>query len=178
MVLAVPNQGTFVPGVTDSAAFLNANVRDAVTFLLNPPLCRCKQTVTQSPANATFTAITFTANVVDSYSGHSTTVNTSRYVAQVAGWYTVAATVAWSANGTGIRTLQLRVNATAVDGTTDEYLAAVPGDVTVVSAGGDDVFLNTGDFVEVFGYQSSGGALATYSTGAIMSKLNVRWSHV
>lgn len=175
MVLPVPNQATFVAGVTDSAAFLNANVRDSVTFLANPPHLMCVQTAAQSIPNAAFTALTFDTNTVDSYSGHSTVTNTSRYVAQVAGWYWVAGVYATTNIGSALDFgPQIRKNGTAVQGLT--VAAASAGTNQGLQVAGP-VFLLIGDYVEIYAFQSSGAAHNTATFADLTSSLSVHWYH-
>lgn len=71
---------------------LNVQVRDLINFLNNPPIARLtaegsSQTI---PNGGVWTTITFPSETVDTYGGHSTSSNTSRYVAQRAGLYLVA----------------------------------------------------------------------------------------
>lgn len=174
MPLPVPNQGTFTTGVTDTAAFLNANVRDSVTFLTNPPICVCYAGVVQSIPNNAWTGLLMNTNRVDSYSGHSVSVNTNRYVAQVAGWYHVVGIGAAASANIDAR---LAVNAVPVLGSAQS--GGTTGGAGLASASGQClVFLNIGDFVECQFYQLSGGALNTSATGTdFTSSLQVLWIH-
>jgi len=180
MVLAVPNQGTFVSGITDSAAFLNANVRDPITFLANKPICRMHQGTVQSIANVTNTAIMFDVNDVDSYSGHSTVTNPSRYVAQVPGWHQVSGAVAMNttqttAPGAGAWAF------IAKNGTLASPL--IPGAVPSVSTlrlwttPTDLIFLNTGDYLEIYVQQAEGGARNTSVLSNQYSFMAISWDH-
>jgi hypothetical protein len=145
-----------------------------VTFLLNRPIARLRATSTQSIADSTPTAITFDAEDVDTYGGHSTSVNPSRYTGQVAGWYWAAAKAFFGANSTGIRRISLYVNGA-------EYSQV---DVPPPSSGAatmsiiELVYLNVGDYVEAWVEQTTGSALLlSPGSGALGSTLNVTWEH-
>lgn len=99
----------------------------------------------------------------DSGSLHDTVTNNSRLVAPVAGLYSISLGVTWATNGTGQRYGVIRKNSagSSAGGT---LLAYAPG-ITLggiglgMAAGACSVWLNAGDYVEAFSYQSSGGAL-------------------
>jgi hypothetical protein len=163
----------------DTGAWWNANVYQMLTYGLNPPIMVCTQTVTQSVANNTWTAITLDTEQQDTYGGHSTSTNTSRYTAQVAGWYTVSGVTVWGNNATGVRGSRIHVNGSAIQGTCQLVTAVTTGSLTGVSTPTRTVFLNVGDYVEVGGYQSSGAALSTgvATGGDLASALFVAWTH-
>ena len=86
-----------------SAAFLNNQVRDMVTFLAYPPIARLSNFGTaQSLAAQTFpaaTAVTFQSATVDNFTGWGG-VGTSTYTVQVSGVYFVYGQVALAAVAT------------------------------------------------------------------------------
>lgn len=173
MVLAVPVPGQFITGVDATAAFLNSNVHDAVTFLTNPPICACYPSTAQAISASTWTALTMNVNKVDSYSGHSTTTNTSRYVAQVAGWYSVTGTSSLVTSTMGA--VDIAINGTRVIGT-------VVGSATVagpsLSTGQTTAycFLNAGDYVETYVFSNT--AANTEVSGAdFQCSMQVLWIH-
>ena len=175
--LAVPVPRTFNVGETEVSAYLNA-VRDALTFLTNKPICTVNQNTAQTLTTATWTSITMDATTVDSCGGHSNSVNPSRYVAQVAGWYLVAGSSVFVANATSFRMARSAKNGSAVQSSGVSYptvSAAQHAALPVVAA---FAFLNVGDYVEVQGYQNSGGNLNT-TTGSpeLDSGLSVIWDH-
>lgn len=177
MVLAVPSPANGVAGVDVTAAFWNAQVRDAVTFLANPPLCVCYAGAAQSIPNGTWTSLLFSLNRIDSYSGHSVVTNTSRYTAQVPGWYSVGGTGVLASSGTN-NAARIAVNGTVILGTPQAggLIAAAAAGTGAVEC---DVFLNLGDYVEVQFFQSSGGAINTLVTGTdFTSLMHVRWVHI
>ena len=176
MTQPVPNPRTWSVGDLATGTILNTELRDTINFLTAPPIFIAKQAVAQSIANATFTAITFTTEEVDSYSGHSNSTNTSRYTAVVAGWYHVLGIVQWTPNATGRRAAQLAVNGTQVRQTEAATITTASGTSCVPVE--TDLYLNVGDYVEVGGWQSSGAALSTQS-GFPQSAcfLGVLWMH-
>jgi len=152
-------------------------IADSVSFLLGAstgaygqrPLAVMRQTVAQSIPNATPTAILLDATDVDRDGGHST--NTSWYIANTAGWYQASAVVAFISNATGARFAWLQVN-----GATRKAEAAGPPSSGFETAQNvtDTFFLNVGDYVEAYAYQSSGGALNTF-IGLTTSRMTIAW---
>lgn len=95
MPLPVPSPRTFSVQEVEVAAYLNA-VRDALTFLVNPPIATCFQGISQGlGGSGTTVMITYDSTAVDTYGGHSNTVNNSEYVSQAAGWYLITGGVCW-----------------------------------------------------------------------------------
>lgn len=178
MVLAVPVPANGVAGTDISAAFWNAQVRDSDSFLIGPPHCVMYQTAAQSIANATLVALTFDTNEVDSYSGHSTVTNTSRYVAQVAGWYQCSGVGGFAANVTSFRLAGWFKNGTAVPAAEALIQAVTAAGVgTGVTTPTREIFLNVGDYVELFAEHNSGGALNTATSAGQQSMATIRWVH-
>lgn len=146
----------------------------AVAYLQAPPTAELRQIVAQSVTTATFTAVTFTAEDVDSANEHSTSANTSRLVATYAGWRQVSGTVGWAANATGRRISAWAVNGSFLNG-------GQAGNPTTAASDGEfvartkHVYLNVGDYVELYAYQESGGALLTEVSATLQSTAAVRW---
>lgn len=166
-----------------SAALGNAQLYTGLTFLLNPPIFEAHQTATFNNVTSTmgsWTPISFADSAgidTDSYNGHSTTTNPSRYVAQVPGWYWISGEVNWAVNATGVRGARMAVNGTAVPGT-GMITAAVSGFATAVATGVRKVYLNgTTDYVELHGAQNSGASLSTATGGDLCTMISVSWAH-
>lgn len=102
----VPVQRTWTVGDLVTAAEMNANVRDAVNFLLgggsagNKPSFYGYAAAAQSVPNATQTRLTLTI-AEDTDSGWDAT--NTQYVVKTAGRFLVTAYLAWAANSTGVR---------------------------------------------------------------------------
>lgn len=168
----IPSQTTLAVGAVLTSAVWNANVRDAVNYLLTPPMAVLRQTVAQSAGAGGYTAVTWDTEDRDSDNGHSTISNTSRYTAQTMGWYIVQSTINWpgstSGNWLGI-TLQ-------VNGST-RYSKQATGTSTVFNAAhhtGTQLFLNAGDYVDTLAANGTGNAyLLTSSDG--FPRTAIRW---
>lgn len=172
----VPATRVWVAGEVVTDAFMNNNISAVLNFLLAPPIYRGRQTSAQSLTSGTFTAITQDTEDVDTAGGHSTVSNTSRYTAVYAGWYDVAGGVGFAFNATGNRALDLRVNGTMLNGTQSNIATLTASSSTAQPVTADElVFLNVSDYVELFAFQSSGGALNTAVTTDQQSRMNVRW---
>lgn len=177
--MTVPAQSTAAVGGRIRASLWNTDVRDAVNFLLNPPTARVYQgTAGTTLTTATATLIPFDAESWDTDSCHSLATNTSRLVATTAGKYLVVAQVSYAANATGQRYVTLRKNSagsssggTLIDSVSVDAMASGSTSVFLVT----EVWLSTaGDYLEVFGQQSSGGNLAT-NTGASATFCSMTW---
>lgn len=168
----IPSEITWTTNQIVSAAQLNANLRDAINFIITPPLCILRQTVAQSIGSAGATPILFDSEDIDRDNGHSTTTNTSRYTAQTAGYYHVDAIVAWASNTTGARWSFLSINGTAANGRVTMLAPSASLAETPVSG---TVFLNVGDYLELQGRQDSGGSLNTSVAAPHQSSMTIRW---
>ena len=113
----------------------------------------------QSIANNTFVVITFNSENFDTDTYHSTSTNTSRITipSGKGGYYNVSATLSFAGNNTGIRQLNLLKNGTAVQNMFSTSPTQSAGDYRV--SGSTILNLVAGDYLEINGYQSSGGAL-------------------
>lgn len=148
-----------------------------MNFLLNPPHCVMVATTSTSCANGVNQPIAFNTNIVDSYSGHSTSVNNSEYIAAVGGWYAISGQVAWATtNATNSRSSVWLVNGTAITAGDDNQTAVSTNRGPVVGAPTMEVFLNIGDFLQLAGNQSSGVTISTNAAGSL-SMVTVRWVH-
>lgn len=177
MVLAVPVPANGVAGVDISAAFWNAQVRDTANFLIATPHCVMYQTVAQTLTTGIVTPITFDTNEVDSYSGHSTVTNPSRYVAQVAGWYQCSGLAAYVANATNYRFAGWHKNGAAIIGSSSLLNNNGAGFNTCVPSPTRKIFLAVGDYVELCGQQGSGGNLNTAVASDQSSMATITWLH-
>lgn len=177
--LAVPVPRTFTVGETETGAFFNSSARDTDNFLLNLPIATVYQTVSQSFGSANGNnPITFDSTAVDSYGGHSNTVNNSRYVAQVAGFYLVGGAIVFGASTSGTyRKVQVYVNGVAI-----AYAVAQVGPVasstfaTTVPVSPAIVYLNAGDFVSLYGICDV-SALPTVANTTNQSYMTCIWMH-
>lgn len=177
--LPVPVPATESAGALIASALWNSQVRDGLGFLLNEPTFVGTQTASQNILNNAWTAISLDTTQVDSYSGHSNSVNNSRYTAQVAGYYSVCGVTCWTANATGVRASRIHVNGSVIQGTCQMFNTSSTN-TTGVCTPLRTLYLNAGDYVEVAGYNSSGLAspgLATGTAPDLSSALYVAWTH-
>jgi len=161
---SVPITRVFVAGEVVLAGYFNTYISGPVNFRRSPPIFQGRQTTAQTAlTTATFTAILFDTEDVDSANGHSTSSNTSRYTAQYTGWYRAGGGMAFAGNATGRRLSRFIVNtSTVVAGS----LSGNPGNAAVIGYALRPtlVFLNQTDFLETFGFQDSGSGLQPFVT--------------
>ncbi len=148
-----------------------------VAYLLNPPTFVGTASTVQLIPNTNWSSIAIDTTQYDNYGGHSNVTNNSRYVCQVPGWYSVCGIAVWNTNGTGARASRTTVNGSPIAGATS-FTAALSANNVGVPTPVRDVFLNVNDYVEVQGWQSSGGNLNTGINVDICSALWVRFSHL
>jgi hypothetical protein len=174
MVLAVPAPPVRAAGSRLTGAIYGSDVTDSVTFLANVPIFVAYQSGAQSIANNTLAALSLDATVIDSYGGHSNTVNNSRYTPTVAGYYLVIGSYGQAANGAGNRFVLIYKNGTRVNlGQAGGAAAGAANTGSIQSAALVQCNGST-DYIEVWAFQSSGGALNTDPT---MTGMQVTWQH-
>jgi hypothetical protein len=176
VVLPVPSPRTFAVSEVEVASYLNS-IRDALLFLLNPPIGQFYQSAAQSVPNAGWTSLTFDLTDRDTYGGHSNVTNNSRYTAIVAGVYELTGGGGFATNATGTRDVAWAKNgvllsAPGATGTSN----AVTGLQSAVDVPTLQIFLNVGDYVELQAFQSSGGNLNT-ATGQYGCLMGVKFVH-
>lgn len=173
---AVPTVPTWAAGQRVYASQLTSLGSVAAFSTANKPIAVLTQATPQLLTNNTAAAITFDASTVDNTSGHSNTVNPSRWTASYPGWYRVRGQVTFAASATNDRSVQIYKNGTAVSTQWNVAPSAgasfAPGRETEGL-----VFLNgTTDYVEIWALQNSGGALNTFA-GTVTSSMQVSFEH-
>lgn len=177
MGLAMPIPYQYSVGDVLTAALLNAQVYNGLTFLEQPPVFYGVQATAQTLLTSTNTAITLDTGIVDPYNGHSNTTNPSRYVNQVAGSYLLSGCVGYAGNATGFRNAAIRVNGTAVQGGVSEAASSSATFATTIASPTVLKFLNVGDYVEIWAWQTSGGNLNTTAFADQACSLTVYFAH-
>lgn len=175
MVLAVPTPTTRAAGTRLTGAIWQSDVTDTATYLLNRPLFIGVQSSVQTTTTGGWTTLTFDTETVDTYNGHSTSVNNSRYTAQVAGYYRVTGTASFATNSTGSRGCRISKNGSIITGS--GQLAGAGTLNAVISCASTVVFLAVGDYVELSAGQNSGGNLSTNNSAESACTFVVEWSH-
>jgi hypothetical protein len=117
----------------------------------------------QTVPKDTLYPVTWENESYDTAALHSTSTDTSRLTAPVAGVYRISTNVFWEENSTGTRDLILRVNGSTVERHT------VPGSAVVTQPLSTDVKLAAGDYVEVVVRQFSGVDLSIRPRSFTMS---------
>lgn len=118
------------------------------------------------------TALTFNTERFDRWGMHSTSSNTSRITATVAGMYHVGGCARFAANSTGSRSLLIRLNGTSIIAFHREQSLASGVTVVAISTLID---LDVGDYVELEATQDSGGNLDVDSTSSYSPTFWAAW---
>lgn len=174
--MAVPTPKTWTAEFVDVAEF-NTELRDIFNFLLNPPRCYAYKSADGSLANTTWDALNLTAEAYDSHSAHDNSSNNTRLVAPETGLYGITSHAQFDINSSGLRGLDIRMNAAGVQtGGTDLLLLILAGNGTTETrvAGYVERQLTAGDYIEAFVWQNSGGIL-TVDGGQANTFLSFRW---
>jgi len=175
--LALPAELTWAGGNRITADKLNANLRDAVNFLLNPPRFIARSntgTSINSGGNSPYTTVPLETIALDPYGGWNS--STSAWTVPVAGWYEVKGFVNYAANSAGSRAVAFSLNTAGSTMTGSEtWNSGGPGLVSVRST--TCVQLNAGDTIWMWTYQNSGSALALNSTGGVTATFSARFDH-
>lgn len=158
--LPVPTPYSASTGNFLTSALWNATVRDGINFLTNVPIFYGYQTVSQSLTAAQYTPVLLDSETLDSYGGHSTSTNTSRYTCQLAGVYEVCANAAVAANSGGLMAAYVAKNGAEVTGS---RMATNPmtGHNTGAATGTVQIQLAVGDYVELYIYNQTAVGTAT-----------------
>lgn len=168
----VPASVTHSAGDLDASAVWNAGPVASTTFLTNVPLFSGFATTQFTTTTSVAVAIPFAGTVIDTDNGHSNVTNNTRYTAQVSGWYMASGVISWLA-GAGNRQVYLAKNGGVIPGSgvtviNNGFLDTVPTGTVLVQ-------LNATDYVEVWGFQDSGGPLNTYTPANQGCYFHVWW---
>jgi hypothetical protein len=176
---APPTLDLFVASEFATSTKLN-ELWTALGFLLGsgsnpkPYFIGMKTGTQQTLTTGTWTAITQDSEGVDTVNGHSTVTNTSRYTPTISGWFRTLTVVSYSANATGVRGARTMRNGAGVDTCPYDMRAnSGAGDISTPRATGEIFCNGTTDYLEPYGYQASGGNLATSYTSNFVGCLFV-----
>src|SRR5687767_2891259 len=128
--MAWSERPTIAPGEYPRGSEIE-DVLDQISFLTDPPRAQLRQTVAQTFTSGAFAAVTFTTEDWDTYAGHSTSTNTSRYTAQIAGIYMLTGKIGWNGNATGRRASRWAKNGTDINGSQIAIIATSASDVHI-----------------------------------------------
>lgn len=159
--------------VDNDSGVAGATVKDALDTLGGVGAdvsCSAYRTTVQSVNDSALTPIALDAEEFDTDAMHDTGVNPSRITVPAggAGKYLATARLAWAGNITGLRAVALYINGVLHTG---NYVNPV-GLFSTIVAVSKVLNLSVGDYVEMYGYQTSGAALNTVA-GLIWSHLQL-----
>lgn len=119
--------------------------------------CRAYRSSTQSIPNATWTAINLDSELFDTDTIHSVASNTSRLTCKTKGVYTISGHVEFAEDdpAVGYRAVAIKYNGTTYIAKHDKELCNVNPSFSITTL----YNLAVNDYVELFVYQTSGGAL-------------------
>ena len=153
---------TWVNAETVTHTQLNTHIRDNLDFLHSKDHCSVYDSSDQSIADSTWANLNFDSEHFDSNTMHSTVTNNARVKCNSDGLYLCVFKVTFATNTTGTRRVQIRENAagSSAGGTArgvwnGEGLSSE----TTIIGGSRLLRLVDTDYVEIFAYQTSGGAL-------------------
>ncbi|HYG79628.1 MAG TPA: hypothetical protein VD861_04535, partial [Pyrinomonadaceae bacterium] len=134
---------------------------------------RVTHSAAQSLSNNSTTVIAFDTERNDDDTMHDTATNNSRLTIVTAGWYVATANLEFATNATGNRAVGIRLNGTTTIGQTFVASAGAsqPTRISITTI----YKLAAGDFLEVTGFQSSGGALNVSVTGNLSPEFSALW---
>jgi hypothetical protein len=120
----------------------------------------------QSFTDSTEAAVSWQTAVIDRQGGWNSGVNPTRYTPTIAGWYVVRGSVNYVGNATGSRRARWNFNGTA--DVFQQYGNLPTFTFQAQAPAVPFLFNGSTDYIELVGYQSSGGALST-TTGSSSS---------
>lgn len=160
-----------------TSAWLNANLRDAVGFLIYPPTMKAHYTAGSSTlANTTLASpaiVPLTTVDFDNYGGFTTGAS-AHYTAPVSGRYLLAGQINLaSSNTTTFYACGLRLNGTTVSwgGIARFAGTSLAGGASVTKR----LRLSAGDTVQLIAAQASGGSIAYNTTASNQTRLIAVW---
>lgn len=186
--MAIPVPHTWTAGDNATSSVMQTltdtglwNLGTATSTSARRPLALLFQTVSQSIASgATGAAITFDSETggADYDNGHQVTSTPSppgntRYTANTAGWYNVAAKGNIASAASGQASLWLAVNGTELNGSRVRQLLNTTTNFAACTS--RLVYLNVGDYLEVWVNQTSGGALSTNVGSGDQCCVSIEW---
>ena len=138
------------------------------SFSSTIPAVRVSKSAGELVPDNHFTALTFDTEDYDTADLHSTTTDTSRLTAPVAGIYRVSALMNWTENGTGDRVLVLARNGFFGSPPVQNQQQGI-SERPVTAEVSTEIKLAAGDYVEFIVFQRSGGPLNIFGRIVTMS---------
>ncbi len=155
----------------DSGASKKVSLAQIQTLIAPSIAARVTKSAAQTLTNDTTTTISWDAETRDDGGVHDNVTNNSRLTVPsgAGGWYLVTATLQYTTNATGARSCVLRLNGT----TTIAVQTAGPSAAQISVTAATLIYLAATDYIEVQGYQTSGGDLDVVNTVTSASMIRV-----
>lgn len=172
--MAYSTPRTWVAGEYPTAAQFNANIRDNVSFLANPPACRVTHNASQSVNSVTETALNFNTEVFDTDSMHDTVTNNSRLTCVTAGLYVIAGCIEYQSAGaaSGHRCAIIRHSGAGIIA----FQKSVPLNSDSIQVCVSTIYkLAVNDYLTLSAFHSQGSALNSQSAAAYAPTFEATW---
>jgi len=140
------------------------------------PAARLIRTSGGAVPNAVMTVLAMNSEEFDTHGAHDNSVNSSRYVCPISGLYRISGGVGWVPQTSGSpnrRQADLRKNGTTITGS--QGPSTHGADTSTCSAQTVTIACNTGDYIELAAFQSSGASLGTATSPELYPFLNVEY---
>lgn len=151
----VPAPRTWAVGELLTAAKLNTDLRDGMSFLLATPFTMLQKTGNQTLTNSAWTPVDWDSEQFDDDAGHDNVTNPSRYTIKTAGWWELTSTIRTEVSTAGRRGGRFRKNATG-NPLPGEVVASPDTAGLSVLSFTTTVLLAVNDYVQVEAWQDSG----------------------
>ena len=171
---AKPSMSMQAPSTLITGSLWNTQFGAYAAWYLGAPMIVWRQATVQSIPNGAWTPLAFDTIDLDTHGVHAA-ATPSRFTAPYAGKYAVAAQCDFAANATGARELKFGINGASSTASNKATVMAVSGYDTAL-ANATELILAAGDYVEVWAWQNSGGALSTGQTDGL-PRFTARWVH-
>ena len=160
---AIPTYPTVTSGEALSSTKVN-QISSAGTLWSKPVACLAYHSTAQTLTTGTWTAINLQSEVFDNVQSgdspmHDNVTNNTRITIRTTGIYEVTGQVQFVVNSTAYRMARIVQNGSTI--LTENHQGAVPTVSTSVGITAQWCPLTAGDYIELFGYQASGGNLDT-----------------
>jgi hypothetical protein len=169
----VPVTSYHSPGDYITGAAWNAGPKALGDFILGPPVFDGYQANAQSVASGSWTSLSIDTEILDSDGSHSNITNNTRFTCVVAGTFLFLGTAAFTANSTGVRGSRFALNGTSIRGTQTNTNTCSSSVWAEPCWAVTPMFI--GDYVEIQGFQNSGGALNTYNGADCTTSFAAYW---
>lgn len=177
MARSVPTTTYHTPGDPVTGRVWNYGPKALNDFLSLRPSFRGRSHTSQAVVNNTWTPVQYPISVMDTDGGHNVGVNNTRYTSQVPGWYWVKGSISW--NPTGVTNVAARID-TAIT-LTGGFIAGSSqfltkgNQVNSAQQASAIVFIQVGDYVELFVRQLTGATQSVDFGFGIECGLEVLW---